>query len=248
MTEADFYKQFTYNIYEFNNHHFTDNSKKPVQHHYFGCLIAGTAIIKTKKTVLTLNPNEIFYIPKGLTYQSEWFGEKIKFYSFGFKISPINQAFVLQKVNFSSKAKALFDELCKDINSSQKNIGKLFYFFEQVADGMKRSDSTHIHPTIQKAIECINENPNQRISDIAKYCNISEPGIYSLFKKHLNKTPNALRNEILCNKAISLLTTTNRSVQEISDTLGFSSTSYFRKILKLHTGKTPREIRKHTAF
>lgn len=248
MTEAEFYKQFTYNIYEFNNHHFTDNSKKPVQHHYFGCLITGTAIIKTKKAELSLKPNEIFYIPKGLKYQSEWFGEKIKFYSFGFKISPINQSFVLQKVNFSNEAKNLFDELCKDINSPQKSIGKLFYFFEQVADGMKRSDSTPLHPTIQKAIESINENPNQRISDIAKHCNISEPGIYSLFKRHLNKTPNALRNQILCDKAISLLTTTNKSVQEISDTVGFSSASYFRKILRKHTGKTPLQIRKGSAF
>lgn len=248
MTEAEFYKQFTYNIYEFNNHHFTDNSKKPVQHHYFGCLITGTAIIKTKNAELVLNPNEIFYIPKGLTYQSEWFGEKIKFYSFGFKVSPINKSFVLQKVNTSNKAKELFDELCKDIDSSQKNIGKLFYFFEQVADGMKLSESTHIHPTIQKAIECINENPNQRISDIAKYCNISEPGIYALFSRHLNKTPNALRNEILCNKAILLLTTTNKSVQEISDTVGFSSASYFRKMLRKHTGKTPLQIRKESVF
>lgn len=244
MTDADFYKQFTYNIYEFNNYHLTDNSKKPAQHHYFGCLITGTVIIKTKKTELSLTPGEIFYIPKGLKYQSEWFGEKIRFYSFGFKISPINKSFVLQKVNFSNKAKELLDELCKDINSSKKNIGKLFYFFEQVADSMKLSDITHINPTIQKAIECINENPNQRISDIAKHCNISEPAIYALFKRHLNKTPNALRNEFLCNKAISLLTTTNKSVQEISDTIGFSSTSYFRKILKARTGKTPREIRK----
>ena len=197
---------------------------------------------------MSLKPNEIFFIPKGLKYQSEWFGEKIKFYSFGFKISPINQSFVLQKVNFSNEAKNLFDELCKDINSPQKSIGNLFYFFDQVADGMKRSDSTPLHPTIQKAIESINENPNQRISDIAKHCNISEPGIYSLFKRHLNKTPNALRNQILCDKAISLLTTTNKSVQEISDTVGFSSASYFRKILRKHTGKTPLQIRKGSAF
>ena len=83
----------------------------------------------------------------------------------------------------------LFAMICNNFDGGsigKKVSQKLFYFFEQVADGMKRSESTHMHPTIQKAIECINENPNQRISDIAKYCNISEPGIYSLFKKHLN--------------------------------------------------------------
>jgi transcriptional regulator GlxA family with amidase domain len=45
-----------------------------------------------------------------------------------------------------------------------------------------------------------------------------------------------------------MLTTTNKSVQEISDILGFSSTSYFRKILKLYTDKTPLKIRKEAVF
>ena len=248
MNEIDFYNCFAFKSYEFNNHHFMDNSKNPIMHHYFGCLVSGSAIIKAKKVQLKIAPNEIFYIPKGLKYQSEWFGKKIKFYSFGFKISPINKSFVLQKVNCSSKAKELLEELCKETDCAQKNIGKLFYFFEQVSSGMKLSESTHVNQTIQKAIDCINENPNQRISDVAKFCNVSEPGLYSLFKRHLNKTPNVVRNETLCNKAVELLTTTDKSVQEISDALGFSSTSYFRKILNAHTGKTPREIRKYPIF
>ena len=248
MNEIDFYKCFSFNSYEFNNYHFWDNSKKPITQHYFGCLVSGSATIKAKKVQLKIAPNEIFYIPKGQKYQSEWFGEKIRFYSFGFKISPINKSFVLQKVNCSNKAKELLAELCKETDCSQKNIGKLFYFFELVAAEMKLSENMHVNQTIQKAIDCISENPNQRISDVAKFCNVSESGLYSLFKRHLNKTPNVVCNETLCNKAVVLLSTTDKSVQEISDSLGFSSTSYFRKILKTHKGKTPREIRKYPVF
>jgi AraC-like DNA-binding protein len=83
---------------------------------------------------------------------------------------------------------------------------------------------------------------------VAAYCHVSTSGLYSIFKKQLGKTPNELHAEILCEKAVSLLSTTDKSVQEISDTLGFSSTSYFRKILKKHTGKAPLEIRKEAAF
>ncbi|MBQ4116900.1 MAG: helix-turn-helix domain-containing protein [Clostridia bacterium] len=54
------------------------------------------------------------------------------------------------------------------------------------------------------------------------------------------------RCEILCEKAVTLLTTTDKSVQEISDMHGFSSTSYFRKILYRYTNNTPRDIRKKT--
>jgi AraC-like DNA-binding protein len=83
---------------------------------------------------------------------------------------------------------------------------------------------------------------------VADHCGISESGLYALFKKQLGKTPNDIRAEALCQKAIGLLTTTNKSVQEISDMVGFSSTSYFRKVLRKYTGKTPLGIRKDAAF
>lgn len=251
MNELNFYKTFNFNIFEFNEYHLTDHTKSPVTNHYFGCLIKGTAKIKTKNEKLELKPNEIFYIPKGLKYQSFWFGEnsgKVSFYSFGFEISPLNKHFALQKINCSRKEREIFDDLCKGITAKDKCIGKLYYFFEEVASGMKLSEKPHINPITEKAIEYLTENPNRKISDVAKHCNISEPNIYLVFKKNLNKTPNKARNEILCNKAVLLLTSSNKSVEEISDTLGFSSTSYFRKILKAHTGKTPLEIRKESEF
>lgn len=248
MKEADFYKSFRFNIFNFSNYHLTDNTKIPTRYHYFGYLIKGKAKIKAGSKELLLSPNEIFYIPKGLKYQSEWFGEEIKFYSFGFEISPINKFFALQKISCSDKAKAIFNELCKEIPITEKGIGKLYYFFGEVCDDMQQTKNGHSNPTVEKATEYMTCNLNFKISDIAKYCNVSESGIYSLFKRNLNKTPNDIKNQILCEKAVSLLTTTNKSVQEISDSLGFSSTSYFRKILKSYTGKTPLEIRKESTF
>ncbi len=251
MNETLFYESFLFNLFKFKNYHTTDHSRTPVPHHYFGCLIKGTAKFKTQNTELVLNPNEIFYIPKHTKYISQWFGDnhgEIEFYSFGFEISPINQSYALQKINCSSKEKEIFNELCEDITSAQIHIGKLYYFFEQIADHMELSETKHTNATIKNAIRHMTQNPNMKISDIAQYCNISESGIYSLFKRHLRKTPNDIRNKILCDKAILLLTTTDMSVQEISDILNFSSTSYFRKILKKHTNKTPLEIRKESSF
>lgn len=248
MNEADFYKKFRFNILKFYKYHLTDNSKTPVPLHYFGCLIKGTAKIKTSKTELNLHPGEVFYIPKGLKYQSQWFGEEVEFYSFGFEISPINKSFLLQKITCSEKAKEVFNDLCKDIPYTQKGIGKLYYFFELVADGMKTAERSNVNPTVAKITEYITDNPDMRLADVAKHCSISESGIYALFKRHLAKTPNEIRNAAKCEKAISMLTTTDKSVQEISDALNFSSTSYFRKILKAHTGKTPLEIRKESFF
>lgn len=251
MNKAYFFKSFSFNILKFNKYHLTDNTNPPVNMHYFGCIIKGFAEIKSKNQKIMLKPNEIFYIPKGLSYKSQWFAEKdepIEFYSFGFEVSPINKSYILQKINCSQKAKMLFDELCLEIPITDKGIGKLYYFFGEAAENMIQAENTTLNPTVENALEFINQNPDANISDIAKHCNISTAGIYYLFKRHLGKTPNNIKIETQCKKAVLLLTTTDKSVQEISDTLGFSSTSYFRKTLKKCTDKTPREIRKSAIF
>jgi AraC-like DNA-binding protein len=65
-----------------------------------------------------------------------------------------------------------------------------------------------------------------------------------LIKKELGKTPNRVRQEAKCQQAVRLLTCTDLPVEEISTRLGFSSSSYMRKLLRLTTGKTPLQIRK----
>ena len=249
MNDINFCNGFRFRIFRFSHYHFTDHSKSPLLSHYFGCLSKGCAIIKSDRRELHLRPGEVFYIPKGLYYQSQWFGDaqdQIEFYSFGFDIAPSRESFILQKVACTQNAKLLFSELCDEIPFTEKGIGKLYRFFGEVAEGMKKE--VNLHPVIEKATGYIFSNPNARIPAVAAHCNMSESGIYALFKKQLGKTPNELRTEAQCEKAIGLLTTTNISVQQVSDILGFSSTSYFRKVLRKHTGKTPREIRNESAF
>ena len=251
MNSANFFNGFRFNIIRFDKYHLTDNTKDPVPYHYFAMLIKGTAKIEARDTVLSLKPGEIFYIPKGIKYQSQWFGEggkQVEFFSFGFEISPINKKFALQKIKCSDRARMLFNDLCKYIPFKEKGIGKLYYFFEEVSDDMKLSENQFTNELLEKATEYMTNNLEARISQIARHCGISESGIYLLFKKQTGKTPNDIRLKILCDKAVTLLSTTNKSVQEISDTLGFSSTSYFRKILKAHTGKTPLKIRQESYF
>lgn len=251
MNDISFFKSFHFNIFRFDKYHLTDHSKTPVPRHYFGCLIHGTAKIKAAKTEINLKPGEIIYIPKDLKYQSQWFGEdgkEVVFYSIGFEFSPVNKFFVLQKIKCSAKTRELFQDLCKEIPFTDKSIGKLYYFFSEVADTMKQAPKPLKHPQIESALNYMTEHSNAKIPQIADHLGVSESGIYLLFKKVLGKTPNEIRLEILCEKAISLLSTTNKSVQEISDMLEFSSTAYFRKVLKDHTGKTPLVIRKEAAF
>lgn len=251
MNQVTFCNSFSFHIFKFDNYHFTDFSQNPVPKHYFGCLTKGTCSIKTAHTNLTLKPGEIFYIPKGLNYQSQWFGgeeNKIEFYSFGFDYAPTKKDFILQKVPCTPKSNELFEELCAQIPFTERGIGILYRFFGEVAEQMQQAKKSYSNPAVEMAAQYISKNPYARISQVAAHCNMSESAIYALFKKHIGKTPNEFRLQVLCEQAVNLLSTTNKSVQEISDTVGFSSTSYFRKILRKHTGKTPLQIRKESAF
>ena len=251
MNGADFCKSFIFKVYTFNHCHFTDHSQKPVPWHYFGCITKGSGILKTKEMQLSLTENEIFYIPKGQTYQSQWYANEediIEFYSFGFDVAPTANIFTLQKVPCEQKAGELFKELCKQIPFTEKGIGLLYHFFGEVSGNMKQAKKPYNNPIVEKATQYISGNPYVSISRVAAYCNVSESAIYALFRKYIQKTPNEIRLQALCEQAVALLVTTNKSVQEISDSLGFSSTSYFRKILRKQKGKTPMEIRKESAF
>lgn len=52
--------------------------------------------------------------------------------------------------------------------------------------------------------------------------------------------------DIRLNYAKIWLTTTNRSIQDISDTLQFGTRNYFTKVFKERTGITPNEYRART--
>lgn len=251
MNDAFFLNSFHFNVFSFDKPHSTDLSVTPCPRHFFGCLISGSCRIETKEFCLALRPGEIFYLPKGEHYRSYWFPENgmpVRFYSFGFDHLPVDRSFHLQKIECGEKAMRIFDELCAEIPMTHRGIGKLYYFFGEVADRMSSESTSADDRIVEQAAQFIREHTNCRISDAAKHCGISVSGIYYLFKKKTGKTPNEFRLQVLCDEAVAQLTATDRSVQEISDRLGFSSVSYFRKILKKHTGKTPREIRKENIF
>ncbi len=64
-------------------------------------------------------------------------------------------------------------------------------------------------------------------------------GLYAAFQAAVGRTPIQIKHKILVEEAVDLLTATDLSVEAVSSFLGFSSTAYFRKILRRETGKTP---------
>lgn len=253
MNNTQLFKSFSFNLYQMQKYHHTDQVKtggSPTN--YIAKMLSGRAEIKSSHTTLHISEGDIFYIPRGLKYQSFWYGneqEQISWLSFGFDALPFREDtfFTLQKINCSHKAAEILKKLSANLNVNCSSIGLLYQFLGEVTRDMERDN----HPydlVIEKALEFMQSNEEYRFKDVAEYCHVSESGLYGIFKKALKKTPVEIRQEIQCEKAIQLLTTTNLSVEEISSRLHFSSSSYFRKILKKHTGKTPLSIRREAIF
>ena len=122
--------------------------------------------------------------------------------------------------------------------------GKFFTLLSDILGYMYHQEVSKEERIVSDSLDYMWNHPKENMRNVARYVNISESALYLAFKKAKSTTPNEEKQKILTKKARRLLTTTDKSIQEISDYLGFSSTSYFRKVMYKHTGKTPREIRK----
>ena len=239
-----------YNFVEvnLNKYHYTDNRKNETPN-YLALMLKGNAKIVSRKETININSGDVFYIPRNIGYESFWFGEEIKWISLGFRYFPEGEYknYKLQKIDCSNDAIELFKSIDLNEPINSKNLCTFFTLISTLLPKMQTEEKSVNTLLVNEAKHQMTLRSDLAIPKIAKLCNVSESTLYSAFKKVLGKTPNEARLEILCQKAVLLLTTTDKSVEEISSNLGFSSASYFRKILNKTIGKTPREIRKNNS-
>jgi AraC-like DNA-binding protein len=242
---------FYFQRYQRHKYHLTDHLKtNGSPGHFIGRMIKGSAKLKSRNKTITVSEGDIFYIPNGLKYQSYWYGDaenKILFDSFRFYYFPMldNYSYTLQKIDCSPSAKEILLELSREMAVNCSTVGKLYLFLGEVVSGMEQK-SKRYNDIAEIALEYMHTHTDFLISDVAQHCKVSESTLYSVFKKAYQATPVEKKQEIFCVRATELLTTTDLPVEEISEMLNFSSSSYFRKIFKKHTGKTPLQVRKTT--
>ena len=206
---------------EFQKYHYTDNRRgSPL--HYTALMLKGHARIVSEHNEIAVGEGTLFYIPKDLPYQSYWYGEEeIQFLSFGFQQLNCSEKlnFALQTVNCGEELK----ERLKAISMEGQDVSC-------------------------RTLGYIEQNPDCSVPEAARACGISEPYLYAIFKRTVKASPNDYRQQVLCRKGIELLTSTDRTVEEISSMLNLSSAAHFRKILKKHVGLSPREIIRERGF
>lgn len=245
MEDRELFKSFSFHLFSFATKHQTNRSQG-APWHYIGYLYKGSGRLVSAEGTLELQAGDLFYIPKGCRYRSCWYGDEgAQFDSFAFSAIPQEAytSYRLQKIPVTDEIRALHKDLAKDRRVNARSVGALYRLLWHLFPNMEHSPFAKSDTLAREIANYICEHPEESSPEIARACGVSESTMYHVLKKTLNKTPNQLRREAKCKKAINLLSCTDLSVEEISSRLGFSSSSYMRKLLRATTGKTPLKIR-----
>ncbi|MDR3142613.1 MAG: AraC family transcriptional regulator [Tannerellaceae bacterium] len=99
---------------------------------------------------------------------------------------------------------------------------------------------------IIKILRHIRENINREITieELASICYLSKDHFIRLFKKEKNCTPLQYINQKKIEKAQLMLTVGGKSIKDIAFSLSFNEISYFHRLFKKITGKSPYQYRK----
>lgn len=246
MNDIIFCKDFRFNEYRYGETVHRDNSSG-VKVHYIGFIKHGKGRIATQKQTLEVKENEMFYIPKGCKYKSSWIAEDyVLFDSIGFLYFPTltPNGYELQKIDYDSSIFDAFLPLSKNKEINAESIGILYRLLGKLESVLRPAPISKDVDVYERLIRLMQQDPQMTIPEYADLCKISESLLYQYAKRVSNKTPNRLRQEILCQKAVELLFSTDCTIEEICDRLGFGSAAYFRKVFESVYHKSPSKVRK----
>ena len=217
---------------------------------YFAVVKSGYAVFTSADKRVELYPGELLYIPCGLVYVSEWYGDGgCNFYSlpFTFRYLSENGDFSLQKLSADDvDYTAVFDDMYENAKKAPARVLAVFYaLYSEAAPKMEKKTRAFDDSRASKAVKYM----ESRVTDdfdvpaLARMCGMSESGFYVEFKRLTGYTPIEYKNILRCRRATELLCNTRDTVEVIAEKVGCSDPSYLRRLLYKELKKTPKQIR-----
>lgn len=97
---------------------------------------------------------------------------------------------------------------------------------------------------IQKSLEYISKNyATLTEAEVAEYCSLSYSYFSRMFKKVMHQSFSEYLNQYRITKAEQLLSSTDKSISEVAETVGFSTPSYFIQQFKTKKNISPKQYR-----
>lgn len=255
LTNLSFFKV---GKYEYRTRNICDFRHYPRPHYCMGLLLQGQACFYFDKDCVTVSPGEIIFVPVTSRYLSEWQGDPdICYISFHFSFEKYHlfsskRDFYIQKVkvpDFPSMKEA-FETAYNGYDGDEAHqlmaLSAFYRVLSQVVPRLVYKEMQSRDFRVERALEYIGMNYSLPITvdELAQVSNMSTSHFYACFKSAVGMSPIEYKNNLCINRAMLLLISGEKTVEEISELLGFDSAAYFRKVFKRITGKTPMEYRR----
>lgn len=218
------------------------------------CVIRGTAYITMNGARTHLIPGKWYLLPAGCSFDFECVDEMDQI-SFHLKLCDISENDLLASCNdiVCFEAPSMDYEFLKHCSKSTNLIDglKLRQIIYELLLGIIQKHNINIYrenysPCVFSAINYIKQNLNMNLSitEIAEKAFVSKSTLTKHFRKELGVSVNEYITGRVLAEAEVMLITTNKTLLEISEKLGFSDQFYFSRRFKESFGIAPREYRK----
>lgn len=190
---------------------------------------------------------DLIYIAKDTKYYSVWYGDPdIDFYSISFDFIHPYAFYDYRFQIVKGFSRERFDLIINSLSSRPMlAMSHIYALLDEIYPKMETDISPIQNGAIEKAIIHIEENYRQpiEIDELCKLCHLSRSSLFEAFKRRTGVSPINYKHNIMIQHALELLAHTDMTVDEISQSVGFSSANYFRTVFTKLTNKTPKEVR-----
>jgi len=250
-----------YKLVFFNKHFYDSHLRMGRKDSSFGYVLKGNVTLHSMGKSMRICENELFFIPQGITYTSEWYGyPDIQFYSIRIiekepDITENPDRFALQRIDAfcNTETGERINEIYQLIISENytdklRALGLFYLLYADIHPHLTKAPPIKFNSVLSEARRYILQNYREdfSIEELAAACSISASRLFHLFRSVLNTTPIKYRNVIRVEYAAKELRDTDNSMDEIAAHHGFHSATYFREIFKECTKLTPSQYRAMT--
>lgn len=163
-------------------------------------------------------------------------------------------------LNVQRKMRSILENMESEIAAQNTKSERYVYLLmEQLTIWIERGrtnmgSQSHVelpHTTtpriLDELIEYIEANLHNDLSikTLSNAINYSPSQIWRLTRAKIGKSPTELITGIRIARARNLLSNSDDTITNISNSIGFSSPGYFSRVFREETGMTPREYRRH---
>lgn len=209
--------------------------------------IKGSGDIFYNNKEISVNTNDILYLPQRIGYTAEY--TETQLIVIHFKTQKFDDTAEVFTFDNTEKIYKLFLEALNIWEN--KNIGykslTLSITYQILGTIYKETQNHNVPKNFVNAISLINSNYKENslsIKQICNYANISETYFRKLFLKFYNKTPISYINQLRVEYARNLIAN-GMTIEESSYESGFNDPKYFSRVVKKYFNCTPHELKSY---